>query len=147
MSAANKSGEQDVAPRGGDLAARATSVPTVELGPVHHVSINVADVEVAAPFYTDVLGMAVLPRPDFGFNGRWLRTPGGGEVHLIEVEGWVPPAGQHWAFRVDDIDTAVAELRERGVEVADPRPLPGTPARQTFFFDPAGNMIELNQPA
>ena len=120
---------------------------TVELGPVHHVSINVADAEVAAPFYTDVLGMAVLPRPDFGFNGRWLRTPGGGEVHLIEVEGWVPPAGQHWAFKVDDIDAAVAELRERGVEVSDPRPLPGTPARQTFFFDPAGNMIELNQPA
>ena len=118
----------------------------MELGAVHHVSINVADVGAAAPFYTDVLGMAVLPRPDFGFNGRWLRTPGGGEVHLIEVEGWVPPAGQHWAFRVDDIDTAVAELRERGVEVADPRPLPGTPARQTFFFDPAGNMIEL-QPA
>ena len=71
---------------------------------MHHVSINVADVEAAAPFYTDVLGMAVLPRADFGFNGRWLRTPGGGEVHLIEVEGWVPPAGQHWAFKVDDID-------------------------------------------
>ncbi len=122
-------------------------LPAMELGPVHHVSINVADVEVAAPFYTDVLGMAVLPRADFGFNGRWLRTPGGGEVHLIEVEGWVPPAGQHWAFKVDDIDAAVAELRKRGVEVADPRPLPGTPARQTFFFDPAGNMIELNQPA
>ena len=119
----------------------------MELGPVHHVSINVADVETAAPFYTDVLGMAVLPRPDFGFNGRWLRTPGGGEVHLIEVEGWVPPAGQHWAFKVDDIDAAVAELRERGVEVAEPKPLPETPARQTFFFDPAGNMIELNQPA
>ncbi len=29
----------------------------------------------------------------------------------------------------------------------DPVPLPGTTARQTFFFDPAGNMIELNQPA
>ena len=119
----------------------------MELGPVHHVSINVADVEATAPFYTDVLGMTVLPRPDFAFNGRWLQTPGGGEVHLIEVGGWVPPEGQHWAFKVDDIDAAVAELRDRGVEVDDPRPLPGTPARQTFFFDPAGNMIELNQPA
>ena len=118
----------------------------MELGPVHHVSINVPDVEAAAPFYTDVLGMAVLPRPDFGFNGRWLQTPGGGEVHLIEVEGWVAPEGQHWAFKVEDIDAAVTELRDRGVDVADPKPLPGTPARQTFFFDPAGNMIELNQP-
>ena len=119
----------------------------MELGPVHHVSINVPDVEAAAPFYTDVLGMQLLDRPDFGFPGRWLRSPGGGEVHLIEVEGWVPPAGQHWAFKVDDIDAAVAELRGRGVKVDDPMSLPGIAARQTFFFDPAGNMIELNQPA
>ena len=119
----------------------------MELGPVHHVSINVPDVGAAAPFYTDVLGMEVLDRPDLGFDGRWLRTAGGGEVHLIEVEGWVPPPGQHWAFKVDDIDAAVAELRDRGVEVDDPRSLPGTPAHQTFFSDPAGNLIELNQPA
>jgi catechol 2,3-dioxygenase-like lactoylglutathione lyase family enzyme len=118
----------------------------MELGTVHHVSINVADVEGTAPFYTDVLGMEVLDRPDFGFNGRWLRTSGGAEVHLIEVENWEPPKGQHWAFRVDDINATVAKLREKGVKVRDPKPLPGTSAKQTFFFDPAGNMIELNQP-
>lgn len=118
----------------------------MELGPVHHVSINVADVEEVAPFYTEVLGMRELDRPDFGFPGRWLQSPGGGEVHLIQVDGWVPPKGQHWAFMVDDIEATVTDLRERGVEVKDPRALPGTTARQTFFFDPAGNMIELNQP-
>ncbi len=119
----------------------------MQLGPVHHVSINGADVEPTAPFYTEVLGMKTLERPDFPFNGRWLQTPGGGEVHLIEVEGWQPPKGQHWAFRVEDIEATVAELREKGVEVKDPKALPGTTARQTFFFDPSGNMIELNQPA
>jgi glyoxylase I family protein len=119
----------------------------VELGPVHHVSINVASVEEAQPFYIDVLGMKELDRPDFGFPGAWLQTPGGGEVHLIEVEDWVPPKGQHWAFKVDDIEATVADLRDRGVKVKDARALPGTTARQTFFFDPAGNMIEINQPA
>ncbi|MFT7648351.1 MAG: glyoxylase I family protein [Candidatus Poriferisodalaceae bacterium] len=118
----------------------------MDLGPVHHVSINVASVAEVAPFYTEVLGMKALERPDFPFDGRWLQTPSGGEVHLIEVDGWVPPKGQHWAFKVDDIDGTVTDLRSRGVEVRDPRPLPGTTARQTFFFDPAGNMIEINQP-
>ena len=119
----------------------------MQLGPVHHVSINVPDVATTETFYTDVLGMTKLLRPDFGFAGAWLQSPGGGEVHLIEVADWVAPAGQHWAFRVDDIDATVAELRSRGVDVGDPRAIPGTPARQTFFFDPAGNMIEVNQPA
>ncbi len=119
----------------------------MELGPVHHVSINVPSVDDTLAFYTDTLGMKALDRPDFGFPGAWLQTPGGAEVHLIEVEGWVPPKGQHWAFLVDDIDETVADLRGRGVEIRDPRPIPGTPARQTFFFDPVGNMIELNQPA
>ena len=119
----------------------------MELGPVHHVSINVGDVAATAAFYTEVLGMTKLPRPDFGFVGAWLQSPGGGEVHLIEVEDWVAPVGQHWAFRVDDIEATVSGLRDRGVEVDDPRPIPGTAARQSFFFDPAGNMIEINQPA
>ncbi len=119
----------------------------LKLGAVHHVSINVADVEAVAPFYTNILGMRVLDRPNFGFAGRWLRSPGGGELHLVEVKGWIPPIGQHWAFKVDDIDAAVAELRARGVEIDDPKFIPGTTARQTFIQDPAGNMIELNQPS
>ena len=49
----------------------------MELGPVHHVSINCADVDATAPFYTEVLGMKTLERPDFPFNGRWLQTEGG----------------------------------------------------------------------
>ncbi len=118
----------------------------MELGSVHHVSINVADVEAVAPFYVDVLNMEELERPDFKFNGRWLRNGAGAEVHLIEVPDWEPPKGQHWAFKVSDIASTVTELRERGVEVRDPAAIPGTGALQTFFFDPAGNMIELNQP-
>ena len=118
----------------------------MKLGAVHHVSINVADVAATAPFYTDILKMEQLERPDFGFDGRWLRTAAGAEVHLIEVPDWVPPKGQHWAFAVSDIADVVQELRSHGVEVKDPKVILGTGAQQTFFFDPAGNMIELNQP-
>ena len=48
---------------------------------MHHVSINVADVEESRLFYTEVLGMATLPRPDFGFAGEWLDA-GGQQTHL-----------------------------------------------------------------
>ena len=56
---------------------------------VHHVSINVDDVEAALAFYTDLLGLSLrTDRPDFGFGGAWLDA-GGQQVHLIEGS---PPA-------------------------------------------------------
>ncbi len=111
---------------------------------VHHVSINVRDAAESIEFYTGVLGLtARTDRPDFPFGGAWLDI-GGQQVHLIE--GDVPDnCGQHFAVQVADLDAAVAELRDRGIEVRDPGGV-GT-ARQTFLFDPSGNMIELHEPA
>ena len=109
---------------------------------IHHVSINVDDVEACVAFYTDVLGARVrADRPEFGFGGAWLDV-GAQQVHLIEAP--VPAAlGQHFAVRVADLDEVVAELRHRGVEVGDPSPV-GT-GRQAFLTDPAGNAIELHE--
>jgi glyoxylase I family protein len=111
---------------------------------VHHVSINVDDVDAALAFYVGTLGLTERgDRPDFGFGGAWLDA-GGQQVHLI---GAPPPAhqGQHFALQVDDIDAVVAELRDKGVTVSDPNPV-GT-NRQSFLTDPAGNSIELHQVA
>ncbi len=111
---------------------------------VHHVSINVDDVEAAGRFYVDALGMQRLSRPDFGFPGIWLQC-GGQQVHLMQVDGHVAPQGQHFAIQVDDVDEAIRSLRDKGVEVSDVLDIPGA-GRQAFFSDPAGNMLELNQP-
>lgn len=109
---------------------------------VHHVSINVTDVDAALRFYTDVLGLGVRPdRPDFPFGGAWLDA-GGQQVHLIEAP---PPAGlgQHFALLVGDLDATVGELRGRGVDVSDPKPVGAS--RQAFLTDPSGNLVELHQ--
>ena len=56
---------------------------------IHHVSINVTDVDGAVDFYTDVLGGTVrTDRPDFGFGGAWIDL-GSSQVHLLEAT--VPP--------------------------------------------------------
>lgn len=110
---------------------------------VHHVSIMVPDVDAAFAFYTEVLGLTPRhDRPDFGVGGAWLDA-GDQQVHLVEG---APPsrAGQHFALRVDDLDAAVAELRAVGLEVADP--ISTGVGRQTVVVDPAGNVVELNQP-
>ena len=110
---------------------------------VHHVSLMTPDVEATKAFYVDVLGCTErTDRPDFGIGGCWLDA-GGQQIHL--VEGDTPNrAGQHFAFRVDDLDAVVAELRSRGYDVKDP--FHSGVGRQTTVDDPVGNMVELNQP-
>jgi glyoxylase I family protein len=109
---------------------------------VHHVSINVDDVERAKHFYTEVLGLTErADRPDFGFGGAWLDA-GGQQVHLIASSP--PPAqGQHFALQVDDLPSVIAELRSRDVEVTDA--IPVASSFQAFLNDPSGNQIELHQ--
>ena len=109
---------------------------------MHHVSINVDDVDGALDFYVGVLGLrARSDRPDFGFGGAWLDA-GGQQVHLIE--GQVPKGnGEHFAILVADLDASIDELRDRDVEVSDASPVGS--GRQAFLKDPAGNLIELHQ--
>ena len=111
---------------------------------VHHVSINVADVDAALAFYVDHLGLSPrTDRPAFGFGGAWLDV-GGQQVHLIEAPQ-PDDRGQHFALQVADLDATISELRAAGLEVSDASPV-GT-ARQAFVHDPSGNLVELHQPA
>ena len=109
---------------------------------IHHVSINVTDVDASRAFYTDVLGGTLrTDRPDFGFGGAWIDF-GGQQLHLIEAPA---PAnlGQHFAVQVADIRATIAELRDRGLEVTDASPVAAN--LQAFLTDPSGNAIELHE--
>ena len=110
---------------------------------VHHVSINVDDVDAALAFYVDALGLkARTDRPGFNFGGAWLDA-GGQQVHLIEASP-PPNHGQHFALAFTDLHGLVGELRKRGLEVTDP--VASGTSLQSFVHDPAGNRVELHQP-
>ena len=110
---------------------------------VHHVSLNVDDVAAAVTFYT-ALGFREIERPDFGFDGAWLRIGDAGELHLL---GFPPPEakGQHFSVHVDDLDAALAELAEQGIEPDRIGGIDGI-CHQAFLSDPSGNAVELTQP-
>lgn len=112
---------------------------------IHHVQVNVPDVGAALDFYGS-LGMTVREdRPDFGVAGAWLDAAGQ-QIHLVEAAA-AADLGQHFALEIDGLDGFLDGLRARGVEVREPRSLgPGLP-RQTVVHDPAGNRIELREPA
>jgi catechol 2,3-dioxygenase-like lactoylglutathione lyase family enzyme len=78
----------------------APSAPTIEPA-LNHVAISVLDAERATQFYTGVLGLKKLPRPDFGVGGAWLAA-GPAMVHLAETKEIPEPRDPiaHFAFKV-----------------------------------------------
>lgn len=113
---------------------------------IHHVSLNVTDTERSLGLYRDTLGLTMLPRPDFPFNGAWLDAGGGRQIHLIESGHVAPNLGQHVSFRVTDLESVLVSLRDVGVEVSASKRVGGTDIRQAFMLDPDGNLIEFTQP-
>lgn len=110
---------------------------------IHHVSINVKDVEAALEFYLNTLALEQLPRPDLGFPGAWLKA-GDQEIHLLGIDGGSPLKEQHFAFAVADAESVHATLTAEGFTPSPIRDIPNI-CRQFFTHDPSGNMIEFNQ--
>ena len=132
-------------PHEGRVAARWAHTRFMSLLGLHHVQINVPDVAEAIAFYESLGMRRRTDRPDIGVNGAWLDV-GEQQIHLIEAAA-PNDLGQHFALEVDDLDATVATLRERGVDVREPSPLGSGLPRQTSIHDPAGNRIELREPA
>ena len=114
-----------------------------------HVAISVTDLAAARGFYCDLLGFEVLPRPDFGFPGLWLRV-GSLQLHLAAADEPISPGPgfPHFALFVptDEFDATIEPVRAAGVKMlGEPssRVDFGTPVRAAFITDPSGNVIEL----
>jgi catechol 2,3-dioxygenase-like lactoylglutathione lyase family enzyme len=116
-----------------------------------HSSANVAGVgDAAAAFYRNVLGLESSPRPDIpGVAGSWFRA-GEAQIHLVDAAAagrGIDPVGPHVCLGVDDLEAAVAELQDQGIEVfrAEAKEADGRGVTQVWVVDPAGNTIELQQ--
>src|SRR5438105_15406054 len=88
-----------------------------------HEGFPVRDAEVSLKFYTEVLGLKVLPRPNIG-PGYWVGTEDRRvEFHIIETDSqYIPgpgaePAAQarHTAWMVDSLEHLRLHLDSLGV--------------------------------
>ncbi|ONF70728.1 VOC family protein [Amycolatopsis keratiniphila] len=114
----------------------------------------VDDVAAAVEFYTGHLGFTVRSSvlPAFADvvrgNLRLLLSGPASSAGRVMPDGTKPVPGgwNRIHLIVDDIDAEVARLRENGVPFRSDV-VTGPGGRQIVFDDPAGNPVELFQPA
>lgn len=125
-----------------------------------HVGIAVSDMAEAVKVYADILGMklagtetveeqkvktAFFPIGDTEVELLESTSPDGPIGKFIEARG----AGiQHLAFRVDDIEAALAELKAKGIRMIDEKPRYGAGGAKIAFIHPkatGGVLVELCQ--
>ena len=125
-----------------DMSATATGVGITRLG---QIAINAKDVERAAGFYQDVLGLKLLfkapPGPAF-FDCGGVRLM----LDRAEKPEFDHPSSVLY-FSVPDIQAAYGKLKEGGVHFEDePHLIARMPTHDlwmTFFRDTEGNLLAL----
>ena len=55
----------------------------MEVTGLFHVAIKTNNLDATVKFYTDVLGMKLVHRPDFGFPGAWIAA--GDSVPIVHI--------------------------------------------------------------
>jgi glyoxylase I family protein len=122
------------------------------LGSIHE-GIPVRDLDRSMRFYTEVLGLKLLPRPNLPGPGAWLGDEDNTvQFHLIVTEKDYRPGpeapisatGRHTAWMVRDLAAFRARLKALGVPYEERTGL--VASDQVFIKDPEGHTWEFQEP-
>ncbi len=125
---------------------------------VDHIGIAVKSIDAAKKLYHDLLGLddagsetveeqkvttAFFPVGDTEVELLESTAPDGPVAKYIEKRG---EGVQHIAFRVENIEAALAELKEKGIQLIDEKPRRGAGGAKIAFLHPKstyGVLVEL----
>lgn len=132
----------------------------MEILKIDHLGIAVNSIDEGKNFWSEVLGLtfegaetvaeqkvttAFFPVGESEVELLESTAPDGPIAKYIEKKG---TGIQHIAFRVADIDAALAELKEKGVRLIDETPRKGAGGAKIAFLHPkatGGVLVELCQ--
>jgi len=120
---------------------------------LHHIALICSDYERSKAFYTELLGLRIIRevyRPERRSRKLDLAL---GDQYVLELFSFPDPPPRpsypeacglrHLAFAVPDIEEAVAELNQKGIDTEPLRTDEHTGRRFTFFADPDGLPLEI----
>jgi methylmalonyl-CoA/ethylmalonyl-CoA epimerase len=123
---------------------------------IDHIGVAVKDLDAVVKFYEETLGLKVTEKMDHGVNrGAFIQI---GEVDVEFLENKDPSSAiarhiekkgegiQHIAFKVDQIEKAMEDLKKKGIPFIDEKPRPGARGSRIAFMHPKstyGVLLEL----
>lgn len=125
-----------------------------------HIGVAITNLTDAVAFYRDSLGLEIEEPEDVAGHRVRVHFLPVGDAAVELVEATAPdsaiakfvarqgPGLHHIAFRVDDIEAALAAMKARGVRLIDAQPRPGAHGTLVAFVHPAsahGVLVELVQ--
>ena len=130
---------------------------------VDHIGIAGGDLKEVGAFWSESLGLASTGEEtvaDQKVTTGFYPTPNGSEIELLAATEDSSPIAkfieknggrggiQHIALRVDNLEAALADLKEKGVKLIDEKPRKGAGGAMIAFLHPKathGVLLELCQ--
>jgi methylmalonyl-CoA/ethylmalonyl-CoA epimerase len=131
-------------------------------GRIDHIGVAVEDLDAAIGLYEESFEMELAHRETVESQGveAVLLDVGDGHVELLAPLGPETPVGKfvarkgpglhHVAYAVDDIDSALADLRRAGLQLIDEEPRGGIRGSRVAFLHPKSTgsvLTEIVEPA
>ena len=125
----------------------------MQLRGIHHIALNVKDLDRAENFYTDVLGFQVTNRFSKGLRHLMLETGNAAialfespelevkeAINLLSEEGYL-----HLALEADpaDFENIIKELQSNNIDI-DNGPVKRGDGESIYFNDPDENHLEIH---
>lgn len=119
-----------------------------------HVAVKTNDLAQTVAFYTRIIGLAEVKRPDFGYPGAWLGVPLPGGAAILHVYAGGPALGaegraptgtgaiDHVSLACHGYHAFIARFRSARLDWREFL-VPGTSLWQLFVHDPSGLQLEL----
>lgn len=120
-----------------------------------HVAIKTSDLTATVAFYTRVIGLVSVSRPEFGYPGAWLGVPGPSGHAIVHIYAGGPALGpegatvlgsgaiDHVTLTCHDYHGFIDRFTAAGLQWREFL-VPGTTTWQLFVFDPSGVQLELS---
>ena len=107
----------------------------------------ISDLDASIQFYTQILGLQQIDRPDLGFPGAWFQLGENQQLHILKLPNTDPTTGRpehggrdrHVALTVDNFDAVRESLSKNNIFYS----MSKSGRKALFFRDPDANAIEI----